>query len=62
MDEWEKKKQICVMIKPDLYEKLGKVAEETGRTRSGLAGWLLQKGLEKMKTETALHEKDLISS
>ena len=35
------------MFFPSLYEKLGELAIETGRTRSQLAGWLLEKALKK---------------
>ena len=43
----EKKVQVCMMIKPSLYKKLGEYAKATGRTRSGLAGWLLEKSFLK---------------
>lgn len=38
--------QITITLKPEVEKELTKAAEETGRTRSGLCSWLIEKGLE----------------
>jgi len=44
----EKKVQVCLMINPSLYKKLGDHAKATGRSRSQLSGWLLEKALREL--------------
>ena len=38
--------QITITLKPEVVEKLTKIATATGRTRSGLCGWLIAEGLK----------------
>ena len=38
--------QITITLKPELVEKLTKIAEKTGRSRSGLCSWLIAEALE----------------
>lgn len=47
----ENKIQICITLKPELVEKLTKIAESSGRTRSGLCGWLLEYALKETKLQ-----------
>ncbi len=38
--------QISITLQPETAKKLSEVADRTGRTRSGLAGWLIKEGLK----------------
>jgi len=41
--------QITITLEPEVAKKLIKIAKETGRTLSGLCGWLIKEGLENKK-------------
>lgn len=43
--------QITITLKPEMAEKIAKIAEESGRTRSGLCSWLITEALEAKKLE-----------
>ena len=38
--------QITITLEPKLAMKLTQIAKETGRTLSGLCGWLIKQGME----------------
>lgn len=48
----EKKIQKCFLLKPDLVKRIEEIAKETGRTKSGLVGLLLEEALEKFTTKS----------
>ncbi len=47
----DNKIQICITLKPSLVAKLTKIASDTGRTRSGLCGWLLDDAIKDKKLQ-----------
>ena len=41
--------QITITLKPEVAKKLTQIAEDTGRSRSGLCRWLIEEALKEKK-------------